>query len=144
MPDPAIQFFQRFLGFGQLEISHPATKNRVEFGDDIDQTTPSRAFEHIADFVFQALEAGRCYPQFRGFVPRHAVAQKLPLSRMRYRALGRIDRELERVRQKLGDARHDPLSRHFAFDVDIAVIRISAEGVTTTFQFPIQLCQQDV
>ena len=50
----------------------------------------------------------------------------------------------ERVRQKPGDARHDPFPCRFAFDVDVAVVCIAAEGVASAFQFPIQFRQQDV
>lgn len=98
VPDPAIHFFQRLLGLGQPKVGHPAAKDQVEFGDDCRQVAPSRAFEYFTDFAFQPLIAGWRYAQSRGLVPSQAVAQELPLPRMRYRALGRIDRELERKR----------------------------------------------
>ena len=76
-------------------------------------------------------------------VPRQAVAQKLPLPRPRYRALGRIDLELEPCSRnwvRLAMTR----SRAFASDIDVAVVRIPAEGVAPAFQFPVQFGQQDV
>ncbi len=90
------------------------------------------------------LIAGWRNAQSRGLVPSEAVAQKLPLPRTRNRALGRVDRELEHVRQKLGDARHDPFTCRFASDVDVTVVRVTAEGVAPAFQFPIQSREQDV
>lgn len=144
VPDPAIQLFQRLPGFGQPKVGHPAAKDRVEFGDDCGQAAPSRSFEHFVDSAFQPFQAGRRNPQSWGFVPREAVAQKLPLPRTLDCTLGRIDRELERVRQKPGDARHDPFPCLLASDVDVAVVGVAAEGVAPAFQFPIQLRQQDV
>jgi len=41
--DRAIQLFQHLPRFGQLEVRHPATQDRVEFGDDCRQAAPSRA-----------------------------------------------------------------------------------------------------
>lgn len=95
MPDPAIQLFQYLLGLGQLEIRHPATKDRVEFVDDCRQAATARAFEHFAKFVFQPFQTGRRNLQLRGLVRREAVTQKLPRPRMRYRALGYIPTPLD-------------------------------------------------
>ena len=108
------------------------------------QAASSRTFEHARTASSNRLILARCNPQSRGFVPSEAIAQKLPLPRTRYRALGRIDRELERVRQKPADARHDPFPCLSASDIDIAVVRIPAEGMAPAFQFPIQSRQQDV
>lgn len=63
---------------------------------------------------------------------------------MRYRAHGRIDRELERVRQKPGDARHKSLPCLLASDIVVAVVRLPAEGMTMAFPLPIQFGEQNI
>lgn len=138
-PDPAIPFFQCPLGLGQHEVRHPATQDRVELINDFPQAASSRTLEYFSNFIVPPLQAGRRYLQFRGFVPRQAILpQKLPLPRSIYYTLGRIDRELELLLQKPGDTRHNPLTCPLASDIDVTVIRITAGGMASTFQFPNQ------
>lgn len=98
VPDPTIQLFQRPLGLGQAKVGHPVAQDRIEFVDGRGQAASSRAFGHFPDAIFQPSITGWRNAQFRGLVPRQAVARKLSRRRMRDRALGHIDGELERVR----------------------------------------------
>ena len=77
-------------------------------------------------------------------MPCHAVAQELPLPRSCHCALGRIDLQLQPLLQKRRDRLPDSLSCPIAFDIDVAVIGISAEAMPSSFQFAVQIVQQNI
>ena len=77
-------------------------------------------------------------------MPREAIAEELAVPRSGDGAFLPVYPKLEFPLQIPGDRGHRPLSRHFGSDVDIAVVSVAAEAMASTFQFPIELGQQDV
>ena len=77
-------------------------------------------------------------------MPRHAVAKELPLPRSRHCALGRINFQLQFLLQKRRNCLHLPLSCALASDVDVAVIRITAEAQPAPLQFPVKIVEQNI
>ena len=77
-------------------------------------------------------------------VPSHAVTQKGSPPWPLYRAFGLVDRELEPFRQVAGYRGHNPFAAGFGGNIDVAIIRITAKGVTTVFQFLVEFVQKDI
>jgi len=77
VPDPAIEFFQHALHFGELEVRDLSSQYGVELLDDLLQTSSACAAQRRADFLRKTFDAGLRDLQLRFPVPRHAVAQKL-------------------------------------------------------------------
>ncbi len=143
-PQPAIEFLQHLLDFAESEVGHPAPQDRIKSLHDWLHALPAAAAKPETDFLCQALATLRCDLELCFLVPRHAVAQQLPLPRSCHCALGRIDLQLESLLQKRRDGLPDPLSCPIALDVDVAILSVSAETMTPSFQFAIQIVQQDV
>jgi len=53
----------------------------VLFRDGVARAAPSCDFEHLQNLTLQPLQAARRNPEFQGFVPGRAVAQKFLLLR---------------------------------------------------------------
>jgi hypothetical protein len=61
-----------------------------------------------------------------------------------YPTLGFIDPQLQPFSEVVAYTRHDSLARPLGFHVDIAIVRVAAESMTTAFQFLVQVIQQDI
>lgn len=94
---------------GVAEVGHPTPQEGIEPFDNLFQALPAGLPLHLADFLHQPLAALGRDSELRFLVPRHTVAQELPLPRTRHRALGRIDLQLQSLLQKRRDCRHHPL-----------------------------------
>ena len=110
----------------------------------ISKAATVRAAQQRSHFLRQLLPARLGDAQLRSLVPRQTITQELPLPRPRHRALGLIHLELKPLFQKSGQTVQQPHARPLAADVDIAVVRVAAERVASSFQFPVQSSEQDV
>ena len=63
---------------------------------------------------------------------REAKSEKLPLPRLSHGALRLIHLELESVRDEVRNTLHHSLSRSFAAHVNVAVVGITHEAMTTS------------
>ena len=116
----------------------------------------TRFLSDTLKLTVNAAKSAVAHPWERKFLGYSMTRHKAPKLRIAPTSLKRLEakireilkgargRKLERVRQKPGDARHDPFACDFAFDIDVAVVGVAAEGVAAAFQFPIQFGQQDV
>src|SRR6185437_1853384 len=75
---------------------------------------------------------------------REAKAQELTLPRSSNGTLRLIDLEFEAMSDERRKARHHALSRSFAADVDIAIIRISHEAVSASLQLLIPFVEHQI
>jgi hypothetical protein len=73
-----------------------------------------------------------------------AESQKLSLLRSRHRTLRFIYLEVELLRDKSRNALHHPLPRPLAANVDITVIRVANERMTTALQLPVEFVEYEV
>ena len=73
-----------------------------------------------------------------------AESEKLPLLRSRHRTLRLIHLELELLRDESRDALHHPLTRPLAANVDITVIRISNEAMSTALQLSVEFVEHEI
>jgi hypothetical protein len=144
MPDPAIEFFQYTLHFGEPEVRNPSPQLRVELLDHLFQTVGRVPLETSFGFSPPAARGSVARSSALVLVPRHAVAQKLSLPRTRHSTLVRIDLQFQSLLQKRRDRRHYPLPAPLALDVDVAVVGVAAEAMPAPFQFAVQIGQQDI
>src|SRR3990167_1936565 len=75
---------------------------------------------------------------------REAVTQKLAFTRPGNRAFPRVHFQLQSIFNKARDACQYTQPCLFARNIDVAVVCITAEGVTAALQLTIQIGQQDV
>src|ERR1700693_6062739 len=137
---PCIEFLQGPLALRVPEVSHPAAQKRVEFLDRMEQRLSTPLAEQFTHAVHQPLEALRRDPQTRVPVCRDAVAEKLPLPRSFHRTLGLVHPQVQDFLEESPDHTHDALSCRLASDIDVVVVRITAEGQSARLQFPVQVC----
>ena len=95
------------------------------------------------DFLLQPVHARQGYLQLRLFVPCHTVPEELPI------LTGAPPRSSSHspsvfVLHERPDVLQQMVARFPAAYVDVAVVCVAAEAVSTTLQFFIQFIQQDV
>src|SRR4029077_13853305 len=73
-----------------------------------------------------------------------AEPKKLPLLRSRHRALGLIDLQFELLRNESCDALHHPLTRSFAANIDVTVVRVASKTMSPALQLSIQFVEHEV
>ena len=77
-------------------------------------------------------------------MPAYTVSQKAPAPWSIHSALVCVHFQAQARFQEVGHAGHDPFTGSFAANVDITVIRVTAEPVSPALQFPIQFGQEHV
>jgi len=73
-----------------------------------------------------------------------AESEKLPLLRSRHRTLFVVHLELESLCDELRDAVHHPLTRPFAANVDVAIVRVSNKPVSPALQLSVEFVEHEV
>jgi hypothetical protein len=73
-----------------------------------------------------------------------AESEKLPLLRSRHRALRFIHLEFELLRDESRDAFHHPLTRAFAANVDVAVVRVANVTMSSALQLTVKFVEHEV
>lgn len=79
----------------------------------------------------------RSLPSFEMLNPRNFL-------RSRHRALRLVDLQPQLLGQEPADGSHDPLTGTAAANIDVAVVRVRAEAVTTSGQFFVEVVEQEV
>src|SRR5688572_10432789 len=125
---PAGELLQHAGRFAESEVAIPAPHERSQLGHDRFQTCASGLLSDLHNPFLEPLESFRRNPSPNIRPVREAESEKLPLLRSRYRALRLVDLELELSSDVASHALHHPLTRAFAADVDVAVIRIPHEA----------------
>jgi hypothetical protein len=77
-------------------------------------------------------------------VIRGAEPEKLALLRPRHRTFRLVDLQPQLLGQEPAYRGHDPFSGADAMDVEVAVIRVSAEAVTPAGQLLVEIVEHDV
>src|SRR5262249_44786643 len=73
-----------------------------------------------------------------------AEAKKLPVLRSRHRTLRLIDLELELLCDELCNALHHAVTRPFAANVNITVIRVANKAMSPALQLPVEFVEHEV
>src|SRR5206468_6164932 len=75
---------------------------------------------------------------------REAEPEKLPFLRSCHRTLRLVYLELELLCYEARDALHHPLTRAFAANIDVTVVRITNEAVPPVLQLAVEFVEHEV
>src|SRR5580700_10411464 len=92
----------------------------------------------------QPLHARWRDPQTTLAMRGNAEPEELALPGPRHRAFLRIDAQLQDFLEEDPDPTHHPVPRHATAYVDVAVIGVAAKRELPSFQFMVQIVEQDV
>jgi hypothetical protein len=73
-----------------------------------------------------------------------AEPKKLPFLWSRHRTLRLIHLELEFLRDELRNALHHPLTRTFAANVNVAIVRIPDVPMSPALQLPVEFVEHEI
>src|SRR5439155_5280023 len=143
-PNPASQIDQHVRRFAESEIATPTPHIRSQSRH---RRLQAHAFGLPCDFpnpFLKPLDGLRRNPPPNHGTVAETESEKLPLLRSRHRALLVVHLELESLRDESRDAIHHSLTRPFAADVDITVVRISNETMSPALQLPVEFVEHEV
>jgi hypothetical protein len=75
---------------------------------------------------------------------RKAEPEELPFLRACHRTLGLVYLELELLCDEARDALHHPLTRAFAANVNVTVVRIANKAMSAALQLPVEFVEHEV
>src|SRR5271155_3464299 len=142
--DPASESNQ-FLGrFAEAEIAAPATHIRGQLLHcrlDADALGPSR---DVPDSLPEPVQRFRRDRALDVRPSRKAEPEELPFLRSCHRTLRLIYLELELLRDEARDALHHPLTRAFAANVNVTVVRIANKTVSPVLKLAVEFVEHEV
>src|ERR1700682_6516925 len=142
--DPASESDQHLGRFAEAEIAAPATHVLSQLFHcrlDADALGPSRG---LSDSLLEPLQPFRRDRALDVWTSREAEPEELPFLRSCHRTLGLIYLELEFLCDEARDALHHPLTRAFAADIDVTVVRITNEAVPPVLQLAGEFVEHEV
>src|SRR2546428_589748 len=142
--NPARKVHQQIGRFAESEIATPAPHIRSELRH---RRLQAHAFGLSGDFPNPFLKP--LHSLRRNSAPNlgtvgETESEKLPLLRSRHRALLVVYLELEPLRDESRDAVHHPLTRPFATNVNVAIVRVSNKTMSPALQFPVEFVEHEV
>src|ERR1019366_841311 len=114
------------------EIADPAPEVQAQFLGHPFDANPSGPARQFPNPLLEPLHRLRRDAPFRRFGTREAEAQKLPFPWLGHRAFGLVHLKLKLRADESREALHHSFSRPLTAHVDVAVVRISREAVTTS------------
>src|SRR6516164_5594457 len=117
--------------------------SRREVCDHLLQTDPSRPACEFPDSVSEFVEGFRRYASLAPVI-RNAESEKFTFLGSRHRAFGLVDFQAELVGQEPAYRGPHPFAGVEAANINVAVIRVTAEPVTTSSQFLVEIVEHDI
>lgn len=142
--NPAVQVHEHRGGLGYSKVGQPAPKTSAQFLDHALQGDASRAAGDLFDPGLNVLHSLRGEPDFLKFPSREANAEESPFLGSGYGALFPVDAQSQAFGQEPFHRVRNSMPRPFRLHIDIAVVGIAAELMSSTLQFFVQLIQEDV
>src|ERR1700674_2278517 len=142
--DPASESDQHLGRFTKAEIAAPAPHilgQIVHCRLDADTLGPSRDVPDSALEPFQRFRRNRALDVRTG---RKAEPEELAFLRSCHRTLRLIYLELELLCDEARDALHHPLTRAFAANVNVTVVRIANKTMSAALQPPVESGEHEV
>src|SRR5215831_2978321 len=143
-PDPASESDQLLGRFAKAEIAAPAPHIGGQFFHcrlDANALGPSR---DLSDSLLEPVQRFWRDHALDVRTSREAEPEELPFLRSCHRALCLVDLELELLCDEARDALHHPLTRAFAANVNVTVVRIANKAVSALLQFAVEFIEHDV
>src|SRR5215207_5816386 len=142
--DPASESDQHLGRFAEAEIAAPAPHIRGQLFHcrlDADALGPSR---DLPDSLLEPFQRFGRNHALDVRTDRKAEPEELPFLRSCHRTLCLFYLELELLRDEARDALHHPLTRSFAADVNVTVVRIANKAVSAALQLPVEFVEHEV
>src|ERR1700692_2920698 len=142
--DPASEGYQHLGRFAEAEIAAPAPHIGGQFFHcrlDADALGPSRS---VPDSLLEPFQRFRRNRALDVRTSRKAEPEELSFLRSCHRTLGLIYLELELLCDEARDALHHPLTRAFAANIDITVVRIANKAMSAALQLAVELVEHEV
>src|ERR1700681_4077613 len=108
---------------------------------DADALGPSR---DVPDSLLDPFQRFRRNRALDVRTSRKAEPEKLPFLRSCHRTLRLIYLELELLGDEARDAPHHPLTRAFAANVNVTIVRIANKAVSAALQFAVEFVEHEV
>src|SRR5262249_32749359 len=143
-PDPAGESDQHLGCFAEAEMAAPAPHIRGQLFHcrlDADAPGPSRDLPDSPLKPLQRFLRDRALDARTG---RKAEPEELPFLRSCHRTLRLVYLELELLCDEARDALHHPLTRAFAANINVTVVRITNEAVSPALQLAIEFVEHEV
>src|SRR5229473_3564827 len=143
-PDPASESDQHLRRFAKAVIAAPAPHIRDQFFHcrlDADALGPSR---DLPDSPLKPLQRFRRDRALGVWISCEAEPEELPFLRLCHRTLGLVYLELELLFDEARNALHHPLTRAFAANVDVTVVRITNKAVSPVLQFAVEFVEHEI
>src|ERR1039458_911069 len=143
-PDPASESDQHLGRFAKAEITAPAPHIRGQFchcRHDADALSPSR---DLPDSLLEPFQRFRRNRALGVRTYRKAEPEELPFLRSCHRTLGLVYLELELLCDEARDALHHPLTRSFAANVNVTVVRVANKAMSPALQLPVEFVENEV
>src|SRR4029077_2513018 len=142
-PDPARESYQHLGGFGEAEIAPPPPHIRGHlFYCSRDADAPGPAGD-LPDSPLEPFQRFRRDHALDVRTSREAEPEELPLLRSCHRALRLVYLERELLCDEARDAPYHPLTRSFAADVNVTVVRVSNEAVSPSLQLMVEFVEHE-
>src|SRR5260370_39731777 len=142
--NPASQLDQQVRRFAEPEVAPPAPHVGSENLHRLGQAPALGLPRDFSNPILKALDSLRCDRPPNHRTVGDTEPEKLPLLRPRYRALLLVHLELELLHDESRDAFHHPLTRLFAANINVAIVRISHKAMSPALQFPVELVEHEV
>src|ERR1700730_8281711 len=143
-PEPLIKFTQHRRGLADAEVAAPPDEVDGQLLDDLREAPSARAPRQLPNSRLEAGDHLRRNAPSRQRLACKAEAQELADVRLCNRALCLDDLQPEALRKEPFDSGHHPLARTLTAHVDVAVVGVAHEAVTTLLQFLVQHIQHQV
>src|SRR5258708_19947874 len=142
--DPTSEGDQHLGRFAEAEIAAPAPHilgQLLHCRLDADALGPPR---DIPDSLLEPFQRFRRNRALDVRTSRKAEPEELSFLRSCHRTLRLIHLELELLCDEARDALHHPLTRAFAANVDVTVVRITNKAVSSVLQFAVEFVEHEV
>src|SRR5713226_4165253 len=142
--DPASESNQHLGRFAKAEIAAPAQHIPSQFFHcrlDADALGPSR---DVSDSLLEPVQRFRRNRALDVRTSRKAEPEELPFLRSCHRTLRLIYLELELLCDEARDALHHPLTRAFATNVNITVIRVANKAMSAMLQLAVEFVEHEI
>src|SRR5258705_553966 len=142
--DPTSESDQHLGRFAKAEIAAPTPHIRDQFFHcrlDADALGPSR---DLPDSPLEPLQRVRRDRALDVWTSRETEPEELPFLRSCHRTLGLVYLELELLCDEARNALHHPLTRAFAANVDVTVVRITNKAVSAALQLAVEFIEHEV
>ena len=143
-PYPRVNFLEHRLRFRKAEILVPASEILPQVIYYRLRGNSTSALRPLTDFLLASLQSLRTHRAPVRPPTREAETKDAPPPWPINRALGRVDRKLQRALKKPCHTHHHPLASTLAPDIDVAVICIANETVSPLLKLSVQSVQQQV